>query len=122
MSEIFKVQPKSHALAQRRRTTLMVSLVAHVIGFAFVAFVVLRPVKVVTEPKTIAAFVMEAPPAPKAPAAPAAAAAPAATPTPQPEPTPTPITQPTTVAAEPPPTLASAVNVGQSTGNITQVR
>jgi len=121
MSEIFKIEPKSHALAKRREVTLTVSLVAHVIGFAFVAFVVLRPAKVVTEPKTIPAFVMDAPVVQKAAAAPARAAAPEPKPTPQPEPTPTPVTPPTTVSNEPPPPVASSVNVGQSTGDVTQM-
>src|SRR4051794_38462812 len=116
MSEIFTIQPKSQALARRRRVTLTASLVAHAVGFALVAFVILKPAKVVTEPTTIPAFVMEAP-APKAAAsAPKAAQPEAAKPKPEPSVTPTPVSEPTQMAATEPPPATTSVSVGQASG------
>jgi periplasmic protein TonB len=119
MREIFMPQPVSHDLVHRREITLTMSLVAHLVVFSLIAFVVLRSPKVIKEASTIAAFVMEAPPSARPPAGqPKPAAAEPAAKTPEPaatQPVPTAASQTT---AEPP---STAVPLGQATGDITQM-
>jgi protein TonB len=121
INDIFSSHPKPRGLARRRRVTLTVSLAAHVIFGALVAWVVMHTIiQKVEEPESIQAFYVPAPPAPPAPAAATKAASPQPKSEPAVEPKPAEVpTQAAQVAVEPPPP-ASSVAVGQASGDVLQ--